>query len=197
MRTPFWSRDERKTQKKPAKEGNGEFAITRQEVLTVSSTKEGSTRGIGRCLDRRLSVDSLWGSSFEIGTIQRRLAWPLRKDDTHTARSVNNSILIGVCLWHPYFELEGGEPVKGARGRGQRALRVARPCPAGPDWSTFIITTTTTTTTTNGVRLTRGPLFDPSELSLGLLRACPRVRGRKVPVFVVSEFAVISSYAVI
>ena len=35
--------------------------------------------------------DSLRGSSVKIGTIQRRLAWPLRKDDTHTSRSANNS----------------------------------------------------------------------------------------------------------
>ena len=35
-------------------------------------------------------LDSLRGSSVNIGTIQRRLAWPLRKDDTHTSRSVNN-----------------------------------------------------------------------------------------------------------
>ena len=34
--------------------------------------------------------DSLRGSSVKIGTIQRRLAWPLRKDDTHKSRSVNN-----------------------------------------------------------------------------------------------------------
>ena len=26
----------------------------------------------------------------KIGTIQRRLAWPLRKDDTHKSRSVTN-----------------------------------------------------------------------------------------------------------
>ena len=32
--------------------------------------------------------DSLRGSSDKIGTIQRRLAWPLRKDDTHKSRSV-------------------------------------------------------------------------------------------------------------
>ncbi len=37
------------------------------------------------------SLDSLRGSSVKIGTIQRRLAWPLRKDDTHKSRSVNNS----------------------------------------------------------------------------------------------------------
>ena len=34
--------------------------------------------------------DSLRGSSVKIGTIQRRLAWPLRKDDTHKSRSVND-----------------------------------------------------------------------------------------------------------
>ena len=39
---------------------------------------------------KRVFVDSLRGSSVKIGTIQRRLAWPLRKDDTHKSRSVNN-----------------------------------------------------------------------------------------------------------
>ena len=37
-----------------------------------------------------LCLDSLRGSSVKIGTIQRRLAWPLRKDDTHKSRSVNS-----------------------------------------------------------------------------------------------------------
>ena len=31
-----------------------------------------------------------YDTSVKIGTIQRRLAWPLRKDDTHKSRSVNN-----------------------------------------------------------------------------------------------------------
>ena len=31
-------------------------------------------------------MDSLRGSSVKIGTIQRRLAWPLRKDDTQKSR---------------------------------------------------------------------------------------------------------------
>ena len=35
-------------------------------------------------------LDSLRGSSVKHGTIQRILAWPLRKDDTHTSRSVNS-----------------------------------------------------------------------------------------------------------
>ena len=34
--------------------------------------------------------DSLRGSSANIGAIQIRLAWPLRKDDTHKSRSENN-----------------------------------------------------------------------------------------------------------
>ena len=37
----------------------------------------------------------------KIGTIQRRLAWPLRKDDTHKSRSVNNFLFYattGGCL---------------------------------------------------------------------------------------------------
>ena len=35
-------------------------------------------------------VDSFRGSSVKIGTIQRRLAWPLRRDDTHKSRSGNH-----------------------------------------------------------------------------------------------------------
>ena len=35
--------------------------------------------------------DSLRGSSVKVGTIQRRLAWPLRKDDMHKSRSVNEN----------------------------------------------------------------------------------------------------------
>ena len=40
-----------------------------------------------------MSMDSLRGSIRKFGTIQRRLAWALRKDDTHESRSVNNSLL--------------------------------------------------------------------------------------------------------
>ena len=35
----------------------------------------------------RSQTDSLRGPSVKIGTMQRRLAWPLRKDDTHKSRS--------------------------------------------------------------------------------------------------------------
>ena len=40
--------------------------------------------------DKLKLVDSFRGSSVKIGTIQRRLAWPLRKDDTHKSRRVTN-----------------------------------------------------------------------------------------------------------
>ena len=38
------------------------------------------------------TLDSLRGSSVNIGTIQRSLACPLRKDDMHKSRSANNSL---------------------------------------------------------------------------------------------------------
>ena len=47
-------------------------------------------RGVTASQRRQTLSDSLRGSSVKIGTIQRRLAWPLRKDDTHKSRSVNN-----------------------------------------------------------------------------------------------------------
>ena len=37
-------------------------------------------------------------SSDKSGTIQRRLAWPLRKDDTHKSRSVPNSMVLETWL---------------------------------------------------------------------------------------------------
>ena len=56
--------------------------------------------GINTCL---LSPDSLWGSCVNIGTIQRRSAWSLRKDDTHKSRSGNMSALsiFAAPLLHP------------------------------------------------------------------------------------------------
>ena len=45
-------------------------------------------------------MDSFRGSSVKMGSIQRRLAWPLRKDDTHKSRSVNN-----------FFSIRMGSPV--------------------------------------------------------------------------------------
>ena len=50
-------------------------------------------RGVTASQRRQTLSDSLRGSSVKIGTIQRRLAWPLRKDDTHKSRSVHNFLL--------------------------------------------------------------------------------------------------------
>ena len=43
--------------------------------------------------EAHLRLDTVRGSSVTIGTIQRRLAWPLRKDDTHKSISVNNFLI--------------------------------------------------------------------------------------------------------
>ena len=42
---------------------------------------------------QRMLLDPRKRSSVKIGTIQRRLAWPLRKDDTHKSRSVTNFLI--------------------------------------------------------------------------------------------------------
>ena len=42
-------------------------------------------------------MDPLRRSSVKIGTIQRRLAWPLRKDDTQKSRMVSNFFCITNC----------------------------------------------------------------------------------------------------
>ena len=46
--------------------------------------------------------DSLRGASVKIGAMQRRLAWPLRKDDTHKSRSVNN-VYIYIYIYIFFF----------------------------------------------------------------------------------------------
>ena len=46
-------------------------------------------------------LDSPRRSSVTIGTIQRILAWPLRKDDTHKSRSVNNFFAQCPCRRQP------------------------------------------------------------------------------------------------
>ena len=63
-------------------------------------------------------LDSLRGSSVKIGTIQRRLAWPLRKDDTHKSRSVTILVFVvqappppspPLSSWpssHPHFRVQ-------------------------------------------------------------------------------------------
>ena len=64
-------------------------------------TAELSRTGGGAHIPERW-LDSLRGSSVKIGTIQRRLAWPLRKDDTHKSRSVTNFL---------FFRTVSGQPL--------------------------------------------------------------------------------------
>ena len=71
------------------------------------------------------SPDPLRGSSVKIGTIQRRLAWPLRKDDTHKSRSVNNFFVeIQQTAWSSAYgpRTRAGEPLdsnlRGQKGKG-------------------------------------------------------------------------------
>ena len=53
----------------------------RQAVPSRTDVETSLLRGRG------FAKDSLRGSSVNIGTIQTRLAWPLRKNDTHKSRS--------------------------------------------------------------------------------------------------------------
>ena len=50
------------------------------------------------CADLWHISDSLRGSSVKIGTIQRRLAWPLHKDDTHKSRFLVVCCVLCVCV---------------------------------------------------------------------------------------------------
>ena len=45
-------------------------------------------------------LDSLRGSSVKIGTMQRRLAWPLRRDDTRNSRGVNDCRMLRARTRH-------------------------------------------------------------------------------------------------
>ena len=72
--------------------GTGDF-----QALKTSPRQAHNTCQAFTCLKLRTSqLDSLRGSSVKIGTIQRRLAWPLRKDDTHKSRSVNNFLRVHI-----------------------------------------------------------------------------------------------------
>ena len=66
-------------------------------------------------------LDSLRGSSVKIGTIQRRLAWPLRKDDTHKSRSVNNFLCPKAARHLPGSPLPRFSPPPGKERPGRRA----------------------------------------------------------------------------
>ena len=45
------------------------------------------------------------GSSVKLRTLQRRLAWPLRKDGTHESGSVNDAVFTVGCLLSPLCRL--------------------------------------------------------------------------------------------
>ena len=73
-------------------------------------------------------MDSLRGSSVKIGTIQRRLAWPLRKDDTHKSRSVNNSLFkLGGSGRPGHARVGLGRPGQDRAGPGRPAQARAGP----------------------------------------------------------------------
>ena len=59
----------------------------KQQFSTTSLTQRRDHLLISCCAEAQL-VPS--GTSDKIGTIQRRLAWPLRKDDTHKSRNGPN-----------------------------------------------------------------------------------------------------------
>ena len=54
-------------------------------------------------------MDSLRGSSDKTGTIQRRLAWPLRKDDTHKSGRVDSFLLSTSRVNHPHKKFRTDE----------------------------------------------------------------------------------------
>ena len=77
----------------PRRHREGERERERERERTTTTTKTRTTickQTAGTVKLLKKEMDSLRGSSVKIGTIQRRLAWPLRKDDTHKSRSVYN-----------------------------------------------------------------------------------------------------------
>jgi hypothetical protein len=76
-------------------------------------------------------MDSLRGSSVKLGTIQRILAWPLRKDDTHKSRSVNNFVAGG---WDTFAVLR----CAGVRRSGCQLLLLSGANHGGESQSAYI-----------------------------------------------------------
>ena len=80
-------------------------------IIPYASTSDTSFREpFGEKNKQNKNKDSLRGSSVKIGTTQRILARPLRKDDTHESRSVNKNthnnniyIYIYICIYPPYM----------------------------------------------------------------------------------------------
>ena len=55
-------------------------------IAIIDDNNDNNNENVIMLLLLLLLLDSLRGSSVKFGTIQRRLAWPLRKDDTHKSR---------------------------------------------------------------------------------------------------------------
>ena len=73
----------------------------------------------------RMVLDPLRGASEKIGTIQRRLAWPLRKDDTHTSRMYH--FFPGTCSGVSIREqVLQGDALGYTPGWGRRAITKTR-----------------------------------------------------------------------
>ncbi|KAL6273144.1 hypothetical protein ACE6H2_023836 [Prunus campanulata] len=62
------------------------------------------------------------GTSDKIGTIQRRLAWPLRKDDTHKSRNGPNFFALFCQLFFALFNNVSYNP----KGRSRSSMQLQR-----------------------------------------------------------------------
>jgi hypothetical protein len=60
-----------------------------EKLLCGSRTMEDAPK-------KKKTIEVFFGTSDKIGTIQRRLAWPLRKDDTHKSINVPNVFSLGL-----------------------------------------------------------------------------------------------------
>ena len=92
MKSPPAVARERSTPKRlvpPASRGPGRAPGFIRRTKLSSGSVAILAQGTLWLLQHASLLDSLRGSSVKIGTIQRRLAWPLRKDDTHISRSVS------------------------------------------------------------------------------------------------------------
>ena len=79
-----------------------------------SSPADGNLSGSPITVLRRKHVfisDPLRGSSVKIRTIQRRVAWPLRKDATHKSRGVIITFAVQFLARPSVFELSDGRLV--------------------------------------------------------------------------------------
>ena len=82
---------------------------------------------IGRTRTHMLNdyTKQAWSEPVKIVTVQRRFAWPLRKDDTHKSRSVNNFRTTPVLHVVPCVQNRRGpsSPLPTSRGRSTAVPR--------------------------------------------------------------------------